>query len=66
MPRTALGFQGKCLNFFSFSFFFFFFFERLIGLLFRGPDLLKEVKSTRLDFLQGLGGKTDFQLIIET
>ena len=35
----------------QFFFFFcsFFFFERLIGLLFRGSDLLKEVKGTRSD-----------------
>ena len=33
-----------------FSFLFFFFFKRLIGLLSKGPDLLKVVKSIRLDF----------------
>ena len=46
------GFKAKRHNYFFFFFFFFslFFFERLIGLLFKGPDILKVVKSTRPDF----------------
>ena len=68
-----LVFQGKCHKFlflFFFSFFldtlvFFFFFLRLIG-LFRDPNLLKVVKSTRPDFCKVQEVRQFFSLYLKT
>ena len=55
-PSDCARVSRQVSQFFFFFFFFipFFFvlsfFERLIGLLFKGPDLLKVVKSTKPDF----------------
>ena len=50
---------------FFFFFFFFFFFERLIGLLFRGLDLLKVVKGTRPEFGMVYEAKHSFNLSLK-
>ena len=50
-PSDRARVSRQSVAIFSFLFFSFsFFFERLIGLLFRGLDLLREVKQTKLDF----------------
>ena len=57
-PSDRARVSRKCVTISLFSLLFLFLFsfsflsllERLIGLLFRGPDLLKVVRSTRLDF----------------
>ena len=55
--------QSVTIFFFSFLFLFLFFlFERLIGLLFRGPGLLKVVKGTRLDFCRAEETRQFFNL----
>ena len=65
-----LRFQGRVSPFFSFFFFFFlffsFFFERLIGLLFKGLDLLKVVKGTRPDFCRAYEARQFFSLLMKS
>ena len=53
--RARVSRQSVTISFFSLFLFFFSFsslslLERLIGLLLKGPNLLKVVKSSRLDF----------------